>query len=155
MAESFTTKLIRWNVNLCYTFYRRTGARLTYIADDWKELRVTLPFNRKTKNRLGTIFGGSISASVDPFYMFMLIKILGPEYAVWDKAAITHFKKPARTTLHARFSIDDDEIDSIRRELRTRPKIDRTYIVDLTDAEGTVFATVEKIIHISRRGSRE
>jgi len=54
-----------------------------------------LLFNRKTKNRLGTIFGGSISALVDPFYMFMLIKILGP---------------------------DDDEIDAIRRELRTGRK---------------------------------
>jgi hypothetical protein len=48
---------------------------------------VKLPLWWRTRNVVGTIFGGSIYAAVDPFYMLMLIKVLGREYVVWDKAA--------------------------------------------------------------------
>lgn len=150
MPESLKTKFIRWKVNL-YPFYRRTGARLTYISDDWKEMRVTLPFNWKTRNRVGTIFGGCISASVDPFYMFMLIKLLGKEYTVWDKASTTNFRKLAQSTLYATFSIDDEELETIRTELNDKPKINRTYTVHLKDKDGVVYATIEKVINIRRK----
>jgi hypothetical protein len=42
------------------------------------------------------IYGGSMYGAADPIYMLMLIKALGPEYVVWDKAASLHFKKRAR-----------------------------------------------------------
>jgi hypothetical protein len=33
--------------------------------------------------------------------MIMLIKALGPDYIVWDKAATIRFLRPGRETLHA------------------------------------------------------
>ena len=150
MPESLKTKFIHWKVNL-YLFYRRTGARLTYIAGDWKEMRVTIPFNWKTRNRVETIFGGCISASVDPFYMFMLINILGSDYAVWDKATTTHFRKPARSTLYGTFAIGNDEVETIRTALREKPTIERFFTVELKDRDGIVHATIEKVINIRRR----
>ena len=44
------------------------------------------------------MFGGSLYASVDPFYMIMLIRNLGSEYIVWDKAATIRFKKPGKSS---------------------------------------------------------
>jgi hypothetical protein len=89
--------------------------------------------------------------AVDPVYMLMLIKNLGPGYEIWDKAATIRFRKPGRSTLHARFTLDEEEIGRIREELSQEGSIDRIYAVDLTDHESTVCASVEKTIHIRRK----
>ena len=89
--------------------------------------------------------------AVDPVCMLMLIKNLGSTYEVWDKAATIRFKKPGRTTLHAEFKLDQEEIDRIQKELYNTDAIDRTYSIDLVDEKGMACATVEKIIHIRRR----
>lgn len=150
MPESMRTRLARWGFNW-FPAYRGTGARITYIAHDFREIRIRLPLGLRTRNYVGTIFGGSMYGAVDPIYMVMLIRNLGPEYVVWDKAASIRFRRPGRTTLHARFVIDGAELESIREALSHSPTLDRTYSVDLTDAEGTVHATVEKVIHIRRK----
>jgi hypothetical protein len=76
MPESLKTRFLRWRFNF-FPAYRGTGARLTYIADDFHEIRTKLPLNWRTRNYVGTTFGGSLYGAVDPLYMVMLIKILG------------------------------------------------------------------------------
>jgi len=110
-----------------------------------------VPLSWRTRNYVGTIFGGSLYGAVDPFYMLMLIKRLGPDFVVWDKAATIHFKKAGRETLRARFSVPDAELAVIRAALETRRSVDRTYSVDLVDSSGTVCASVEKVVYIRRR----
>lgn len=140
----------RWGFNF-FPAYRGTGGRVTYIAGDWREVRVKLPLNWRTRNYVGTIFGGSLYGAVDPFYMIMLIKLLGAEYIVWDKAATIRFRKPGRATLTARFVITEDELAAIRAAAASQPSVDRTYTVELTDAAGVVHATIEKTIYIRRK----
>src|SRR5450759_758115 len=113
MAESFQSRLRRWGFNL-FPVYRRTGARITYIAGDWREVHIKLPLNWKTRNYVGTIFGGSMYAAVDPIYMIMLIKLLGARYEVWDKAATIRFRRPGRSSLHATFRLDGVELEAVR-----------------------------------------
>jgi hypothetical protein len=85
--------------------------------------------------------------------MVMLMRQLGPDYVVWDKAAAITFKKPGRSTLTACFRIKPEEVAEIRRLLETEHSLDRTYSVDLIDATDEVVATVEKVIYI-RKGDR-
>lgn len=147
MPESLTSRLLRWKFNL-FPAYRGTGGRLTYLSSDFREARVEVPLNRRTRNYVGTIFGGSLYGAVDPIYMILLIKILGKGYVVWDKAATIRFRKPGRSTLSARFRIEDEEISTIRRLAGEAPSIDRIYTIDLVDRDGVVHASVEKTIHI-------
>lgn len=149
MAESWRTRLTRWRFNW-FPAYRGTGAWVTYIARDWREVRIRLPLNIQTYNYVGTIFGGSMYAAVDPFYMIMLIRNLGKGYVVWDKAASIRFKKPGRSTLYARFTLDEAELDAIGAALEQARSIDRVYRVELTDAQGVVCAEIEKVIYIRR-----
>jgi acyl-coenzyme A thioesterase PaaI-like protein len=114
-------------------------------------VRLELPLSWRTRNYVGTIFGGSIYAAVDPIYMLMLIHRLGPEFIVWDKAASVEFKKPGRETLHARFLIGDDELAAIRMALESQRSVNRNYVVELKDGPGAVCARVEKLIYIRRR----
>jgi acyl-coenzyme A thioesterase PaaI-like protein len=143
---------MRWGLN-CYPAYRGTGARITYIAGDWREVRVRLPLSWRTRNYVGTIFGGSIYAAVDPFPMLMLIKVLGPDYIVWDKAASIEFQRPGRSVLYATIELDEEETESIKSELTRQPSTDRVYQLDLQDEDGTICASVQKTIYIRRRES--
>lgn len=133
---------------------RGTGTRVTYIAPDWSELHVRLPLSWRTRNYVGTTFGGSMYAAVDPFLMLMLIERLGPGYVVWDKSAAIRFRRPGRGTLHATFTIDDDDLDSLRREVDAAGgRVDRTWTIDLVDADGVVHARVDKVLYVATRQS--
>jgi acyl-coenzyme A thioesterase PaaI-like protein len=140
----------------CWSFYffgcyRGTGGRLTFIASDWSEIRLEIPLSWRTRNYVGTIFGGSLYGAVDPIYMLMLIHRLGPEYLVWDKAATIQFKKPGKETLRAHFLVSDEELAAIRSALDSQRSVDRTYTVDLVDSAGVVCASIEKTLYIRRR----
>lgn len=150
MPESFATKRFRWFWSF-FPAYRGTGGRVTYIADDWKEIRVKLPLNWRTRNYVGTIFGGSLYASIDPIYMLMLMHILGPEYTVWDKAANIRFRRPGRTTLYADFKLDDAEIDEIKSLAEDARSVDRIYPVELKDKDGVVHTHIDKTLYIAKK----
>jgi len=150
MSESWRTRIDRWKFNL-FPAYRGTGGRVTYIRHDWREVRVELPLSWRTRNYVGTIYGGSLYGAVDPMYMLMLIKNLGPDYVVWDKAATIRFRRPGRSLLTATFLLDQKVLDEIRTEITQAPKVDRVLTVNLIDQAGLVHAEVEKTIHISHR----
>jgi acyl-coenzyme A thioesterase PaaI-like protein len=154
MPESLKTKLWRWAFNF-FPAYRGTGGRLTYISDDYAEIHVRLPLSWRTRNYVGTIFGGSLYGAVDPVYMIMLIKLLGRDYVVWDKAATIRFRRPGRTTLRARFVVTPEEVAKIKSELAGRKSVDRVYTVELVDDAGKVHAQVEKTLYIARREQAE
>jgi hypothetical protein len=150
MPESFKSRVFRWGFNF-FPAYRGTGGRLIHVANDFHEIRVKLPLNWRTRNYVGTIYGGSIYASIDPIYMLMLIRILGPNYIVWDKAANIRFRKPGKTTLYADFNLSSDEIDEIKRLAETSKSVDRIYDVELKDKDGVVHAQIEKTLYISKK----
>ncbi|MFB6165150.1 MAG: DUF4442 domain-containing protein [Haloarculaceae archaeon] len=134
-----------------YPAYRGTGGRVTYIAPDWSEVRVRIPRNWRTRNYVGTTFGGSMYGAVDPIYMLMLIKRLGDGYVVWDKAAVIRFEKPGKSDLYATCELPEEEVAAVRRELADpdTDSIDREYAIELVDDEGVVHATVEKTLYVS------
>ena len=150
MAESFATRLARWKFNL-FPAYRGTGGRVIFIAADFREVRVKIPLNWRTRNYVGTIYGGSMYGAIDPIFMLMLIRILGRGYVVWDKAARIRFKKPGKRTLYADFNLSDGEIDEIRRLAETEKSIDRVYDLELKDSDGVVHAVIEKTLYISKK----
>jgi acyl-coenzyme A thioesterase PaaI-like protein len=150
MAESWHSQVFRWFMNFHPT-YRGTGGWLTYIAANWREIRVKLPLSWQTRNYVGTIFGGSMYSAIDPIYMIMLINCLGDEYIVWDKAATIRFKKPGKSTLYAHFVITDEELVAIRAETAQNYSVDRIYMIELVDADGVAHATIEKTLYIRRK----
>ncbi len=137
-----------------YGCYRGTGGCVKYVSPDWREIRVEIPLSWRTRNYVGTTFGGSMYGAVDPIYMLMLIRVLGPEYIVWDKAATIQFKKPGRSTLRATFIISEQETSAIREALESSKSIDRNYEIELVDQAGEVCATISKVIYIRRKGGR-
>lgn len=154
-ATALRARLWRLGFNL-FPAFRGTGARVEYLDPEMREVRVELPFGWRTRNLVGTIFGGSMYAAVDPFYALMLMQNLGPDYIVWDKAAAIRYRRPGRSALYARFTLGEQELRGIREELAAggasgRGSVDRVYRVELTDAAGEVHAAVEKTLYVKLR----
>jgi len=81
MPETLRTKLLRWDSTLPGVLVHRRanhlrGERLSRGPYQAAALLAD-------ENYVGTIFGGSMYAAVDPVYMLMLIMNLGKDYIVW------------------------------------------------------------------------
>jgi len=118
-----------------------------------KSIDVEMKLRWWNANYVGTHFGGSLFAMTDPFYMLMLMANLGRDYIVWDKAASIRYRKPGRATVRAEFRLTDSQLDDIRDKLKTLPKYEPTFQVEVKDAEGTVIAEVERLLYVRRKES--
>ena len=147
VRESWESRLWRWGGNL-FPAYRRIGARVLYVSPDFLAVHIKIPCNWKTRNYMGMTWGGGLYAALDPIYGVMLYKALGQKYRVVDKVANIHFKKPGKSTLYARFKIESDELEHIKRILKSQAKLERNYEIDLVDELGVVHATCQKLVSI-------
>lgn len=142
-------KLLR-RVNF-YPPYLGAAVRVTHISDDFRNIEVEMPLRFYNRNYVGTHFGGSLYSMCDPFYMLMLINILGPEYIVWDKAATIRFKKPGKGVMKAAFQLTEAQIAEIRAAAETQPKVEPQFQVLIKDAEGTVVAEIDKLLYVKKK----
>jgi hypothetical protein len=131
--------------------WRATGGRVVDVSKDMRRITIALPLHRGTRNAVGTIFGGSLFASTDGLQPTLLALHLGPDYIVWDKAGAVRYRKPGRKTLYAEFTIDDAEIARVRRAVAESGECERTYVVELKDAEGVVHTEVERTVYIASK----
>jgi acyl-coenzyme A thioesterase PaaI-like protein len=154
MPESWKIRLLRWKFNW-YPAYRRSGARIIYLAEDLMEARVQLPLNRATRNVHGAIYGGSMYAAVDPIQAVMLASHLGPDYLVWTKAARIEFRRQGRSGLLAHARLHRSELEEIRAALVREAKVDRDFQITFVDASGHTVAHFILTIHIRRRQAHE
>jgi acyl-coenzyme A thioesterase PaaI-like protein len=148
--ESLGTWFNRLRFNL-YPAFRGTGAKVVFISEDKRRIRIALPLNWRTRNIYGTIFGGSLYAATDPLYAILVKVGLGSGYIVWDKAGAIRYRKPGRTTLYAECAISDAELDDLRERLENEASVDLDYEISLTDAAGVVHAVVMKTIYVARK----
>lgn len=128
---------------------RRTGVRIKRLSDDWLEWDVELPLTYRTRNYVGTQYGGSLYSAADPFLMLSFMQLV--DGIVWDKGATIRFKRPGRGKLFMQVRIDPDEPASIQAELERSEKFDRTYTLAWTDADETVIAEVDKVLHFRQK----
>lgn len=142
-------RLKRW-VNL-YPPYLGAAVRVTYIANDLRRIEVEMPLRFYNRNYVGTHFGGSLYSMCDPFYMLMLINILGPDYIVWDKAATIRFKKPGKGVMKATFELTEEKIAEIRAAAEVQPKVEPQFQVLVKDAEDAVVAEIDKVLYIKKK----
>lgn len=141
----------RFFTNL-YPPYLFSRTRVKYISPDWKELVVELKRSLLTRNYVGTTFGGSLYQAADPFYMLMLIHIMGiKNYIIWDQSAEIDFIKPARTKVTYHFKISDEQLARILRDLETKTIVRPEFLVDGVDQEGDICVHIRKVIYIRKK----
>ena len=131
--------------------FRACGIRVREIAPDFRSAVVELRMKTFNRNYVGTHFGGSLYAMTDPFFMVLMMNLLGRDYIVWDKAGTVRYLKPAKGTVTAHFRIDEADVAKAREATANGEKHEPRFKVDIVDAEGTVVADVEKTLYIRRK----
>lgn len=127
------------------------GGRVVYIAQDFMHLTVRLSLSWRTRNVVGTIFGGSMYASTDPFFMLMLMRILGKDYVVWDKGCTIRFKKPAKKTIYADFIITPEMLAEVKQKVANEGKTTFTWMIQYKDKQGVVYAEFDKVLYVATK----
>ena len=134
-----------------YPPYWATGIVVKKISSDFKEAVVQMKMKWYNRNYINTHFGGSLYSMTDPFFMLMLMQILGKEYIVWDKAAYIDFIKPGRGTVTARFVIDKEQIEDIILKTADGQKYLPELTVDIEDQTNNKVARVIKTLYIRKK----
>ena len=146
LRQLFLEKIINW-----YGPFLGAAVKLEKMTKDFRHAKVSMKLTFYNKNYMGTQFGGSLYAMVDPWYMLMLIKNLGKDYIVWDKAATINFRKPGKGTVFAEFNLTEAHLDEIRATLVTQNKMDYIFKVEIKDKDGKLIAEVDKVLYIRKK----
>lgn len=128
-----------------------SGIRIEEIGEDFRSVRVRLRRTALTSNYVGTLFGGSLFAMTDPFWMILVLRNLGPGYVVWDKAAQIEFVSPGRSSVTATFDLTDEVLDELRAAAADGAKVLRWFETDVVTDDGTVVARVRKQLYVRRK----
>ena len=127
------------------------GIRIDYIHPEYKQIDVSMKLHWWNANYVRTHFGGGMYMMADPFFMYMLVKILGENYIVWDKEATIRFLKPGRGTIRAHFELTDEQISNLKSSLSERDKITPTFTVKIVDSKNEVICEVDKKLYIRKK----
>lgn len=130
-----------------------SGISVREISQDFRHVTVRLRKRLLTSNYVGTLFGGSLYAMTDPFFMLMVLKNLGPGYIVWDKRSEIEYVSPGKTTVFAEFHLSDADVDEIRGEVEATGKFLKWFDVEITAADATVVAIVRKQIYVRKKAN--
>jgi len=142
--------LLKLILNL-YPPYWGTGIFVSRVSADYKEIIVHMKMRWYNRNYVNTHFGGSLYAMTDPFFMVMLIQVLGKQYIVWDKAVHIDFIKPGQGKVTARFIIKEEQIDNILEKTADGQKYLPEFSVDIKDEAGDTVARVTKTLYIRKK----
>lgn len=146
-------RLFRLLMNL-YPPYLGTGIRVTRVSADFSEIDVRMGLHWYNRNALGTQFGGSLYAMVDPFLVLMTLQQIGDDHIVWDQGAQIDFVAPGRGTVHAKFRMPPAEIERLRREAVDGAALRPQYRIDVVDDDGRIVASVNKTLYVRRKRER-
>ena len=104
--------------------YSRSCGKVYYVSEDLHLVKIKIPLNYKNRNYVGSTYGGSLFSATDPVYMIQLMRALGDDYVVWDKATNIRFKKPVYSDSYADFHFTKDEIKDIVFKVNQQKEID-------------------------------
>lgn len=137
-----------------YPPYLFTGISIKKLSKDFKVLTVAMPLRWYNQNYVGTHFGGNLFSMTDPWFMLMLIQVLGRDFKVWDQSANIEFIKPGSGAVSCDFVITDTLLKNIYQATEKGDKYLPELIVYIKDDAGEVVAKVTKILYIRRKQGR-
>ncbi len=133
-----------------YPPYLGTGIKITYISKDWREIHTSMSLRWFNRNAVGTHFGGSLFAMVDPHLMLLLIRLLGKGFRVWDKSAEIKFIKASKKTVISKIKISSDDLEEIKRQTENGNKYLPEFLIEIKDDDNELVAVIRKILYVRK-----
>lgn len=146
MKFSMLLKMIRF-----WPPFWGAGISVKSFNSEGTSIVVQMKMHFWNKNYVGTHFGGSMYSMTDPFYMLILMNLLGKGYIVWDKSASIRYKVPSKGTLYARFELSLEQVEKIRLDVDEVKKIEIEFNIPIINEEGNTVAEVKKVLSIAKK----
>lgn len=124
---------------------------MSHVAENLRSMRAQLRHGWRTKNIVGSIYGGSLFAITDGPHPMMLMAALGPGVVVWDKTAVIRYRKPALTDLTVDFTLTDSDLTKIQEMLLRNQECEHDFAMELRDQQGQTYASIVRTIYIATR----
>lgn len=152
IAERFFTdaQIYKYGFNWS-PMYRRSTGKIINVSEDLHDIKIKIPLSWKNRNYVGSIFGGSMLSATDPIYMIQLMKILGKDYVVWDKAATIKYKRPGKETLFCEFTFTRQEIVNIKKDVENKGEIDIIKTPNIVTKDDVIIAELSKTIYVATK----
>jgi hypothetical protein len=148
--ESSRSRKMRWVFNFWPCIFC-SGGWIQFISSDFRELHVSIKLNWRNRNRVNTVYGGSIYSSVDPYYMLLFMEVLGKSYVVWDKGATIKFIRPIVNLVKCRFLISEELIEEVKNKVAENGEYNIELPLQYEDNEGSVYAVFTKSVYIAEK----
>lgn len=143
-------RILRLSFNL-HPAFRATGGRVQFISTDLRHIRIRLPLVRRTRNIVGSIFGGSLFSVTDGIHVTLLFLNLDDDLIIWDKSASIRYRKPAYQTVYADFCLSDADLNDVQQRLQQHHELEHRFTVEIKDRLGVVHTQVERIVYIAQK----
>lgn len=90
---------------------------------------------------------------VDPHLMLMLMKLLGPDYIIWDKSATIDFIRPGKGRVYALFEVSDETLESIKEQVKVKNKYLPEFKINIIDENDKTVARIKKVLYVRKKSS--
>src|ERR1700712_1327423 len=137
-------KALKWAMRLYPPlFFQRIWVQK--FGDGFTSAQVKVNKSVFNKNYSDSIFGGTIFTASDPFYALLFDQILqrrGFKVRVWLKSAQINYIKAARTNLHFKISISEEEIAEAEHILNTEGKYIKAFPIEMYNTSNELCVVV-------------
>ncbi len=146
-------KELRRMLNLWFPFLVNR-IQIISITEDFHEMQVRLKHSFWNRNPNKSVWGGSITSALDPFFPIMLKQILLKRGIITDfysKAVNVQFIKMVKSNVMFQFSISKEEVAATEKELKENGKYSDWYSVDGIDSEGEICVNGRVQVYLRTR----
>ena len=128
--------------------------RIISISNDFYEMQVILKHSFWNRNPNKSIWGGSITSALDPFFPVMMKQIIlrrGIRTDFLSKAVHVEFIRQVKTNIFFQFKITEKEVINAEKKLSNDGKYEGWHSVNGIDAEGNVCVNGKVQVYLRKR----
>ena len=128
--------------------------KILNISEDFSEMKVRLKHSFWNRNPYKTVWGGSITSAMDPFYPIMMKQIMlrkGIRTDFFSKAINVEFIRKVNTNIFFQFKITEIEIINAGELLIKDDKYEIWHEVDGIDPDGNICVKGKIQVYLRKR----
>ncbi len=128
--------------------------RIIFIADDFYAMRVMLKHSFWNRNPNKSVWGGSITSALDPFFPVMMKQIMlrkGIRTHFLSKAVHVEFIRQVETNIFFQFNIREEEVINAEKILNNECKYENWHIVNGVDTEGNICVSGKVQVYLRKK----
>lgn len=121
------------------------------IADDFSSCKVKVSKSLLNRNSHGSIFGGTLSSSIDPFFPILYWQFFhanNKKINAWSKEINIKFIRAAHSNISLHFIIDPEIYVQAENALNNFGKFEYWHEVDALDETSNIIAKGKILVHI-------